>query len=110
MTPEQITIRGAESIRDPWTDAVADGWCVRYPGSREEDGESDERGVGADAKLSARGDAFKVVGVFLLIVALVAYLVVPFNTFIRVQIREQAPTRVRPIPMTPRHEGVRLGA
>ena len=36
--------------------------------------------------------------VFFLIVALLAYLVVPFNTFMRTRIREQAPTRARTIP------------
>ena len=59
--------------------------------------------------LSARAGAVRVVGVLLLIVALLAYLVVPFNTFMRTQIREQAPTRARPIPVSPQHESVRLG-
>ncbi len=63
-----------------------------------------------DATLSARASVFRVVGVLVLIVALMAYLVVPFNTFIRARIREQTPTRVRPIPVSPQRESVRLGA
>ncbi len=110
MTPEQITIRGAESLGDPWAEAVAAGWCIRYPDSLVEEGESQELEVGPDATLSARGGAFKTVGVLLLIVALLAYLVVPFNTFVRVHIQEQGPTRARPIPVSPQPKSVRLGA
>jgi hypothetical protein len=110
MTPEQITTHSAESVGDPWPDAFAAGWCIRYPDSLDEGGEFDELEVGPDGALPARVGAFKVIGVLVLIVALVAYLVVPFNTFIRVQIREQGPIRVRPIPASPQHESVRLGA
>jgi hypothetical protein len=58
---------------------------------------------------SAGARMFKAAGVLLLIVALLAYLVVPFNTFTRTYIRGQGPTRARPIPVSPpQHEGVRL--
>jgi hypothetical protein len=109
MTPEQITIRSAESVSDLWPDPFAAGWCVQYPSSLEEGRQSEEPEVGPDAALSARAGVFRVLGVLLLIVALLAYLVVPFNTFMRTQIREPAPTRARPIPVSPQHESVRLG-
>ena len=109
MTPEQITIHGAESVSDLWPDPFAAGWCVEYPDSLDEERESEEPEAGPDAVFSARAGVFKVVGVLLLIVALLAYLVVPFNSFMRVQIRGQEPTRARPIPASPQHESVRLG-
>jgi hypothetical protein len=109
MTPEQITIGCAESVSDLWPDLFAAGWRVRYPDSREGGSEPDELGVGPDTALSARTRVFKVVGTLVLVVALLAYLVAPFNTFMRAQIREQAPNRPRPIPVSPQHESVRLG-
>jgi hypothetical protein len=109
MTPEQITIHGWESVSEPWPDPFAAGWCVRYPDSLDGEGPSDEPEVGPDAALSARAGAFKVVGVLVLIVALLSYLVVPLDTFMRARIREQVPARARPIPVSPQHESVRLG-
>jgi hypothetical protein len=109
MTPEQIAIHGAESVSDPWPDLFGAGWCVQYPEGVGAGGVSEEHEVGPDAALSARAGVFRAVGVLILIVALLAYLVVPFNTFMRVQIREQAPTRARPIPVAPQHESLRLG-
>ncbi len=109
MTPEQITIHDAESASalcpDPW----AAGWCVHYPDSLDEAKRIEAPADGPDAALSARAGVFRAVGVLFLIVALLAYLVVPFNTFMRTRIREQAPTRARPIPVAPQHESVRLG-
>ena len=109
MRPEQITIRSAESVSDLWPDPFAAGWRVHYPDSLEEARRIEAPAVGPDAALSARAGVFRAVGVLLLIVALLAYLVVPFNTFMRTQIREPAPTRARPIPVAPQHESVRLG-
>jgi hypothetical protein len=109
MTPEQITIGCAQSVSDIWPDLFAAGWRVRYPDLREEANEPDEFGVGPEATLSARTGVFKVVGTLVLVVALLAYLVAPFNTFMRAQAREQAPNRPRPIPVSPQHKSVRLG-
>jgi cytochrome c-type biogenesis protein CcmH/NrfG len=109
MTPEQIASHGAESVSDLRPDPVAAGWCVEYPDSLNGGRDLAETEVEPDAAQSARAGVFRVAGVLLLIVALVAYLVVPFNAFMRVQIREQAPTRARPIPVSPQHESVRLG-
>jgi hypothetical protein len=109
MTPEQIAIHGAESISDLWPDPVAAGWCVHCPDSLDETRGFEAPEDAPDAALSARAGVFRAFGVLLLIVALLAYLVVPFNAFMRVQIREQAPTRARPIPVSPQHESVRLG-
>jgi hypothetical protein len=110
MTPEQITIHGSESAGDPWHDPFPAGWCVQYPGSFDGGCDSDELEVGPVAALSTRAGVFRVVGVLVLIVALLAYLVVPFNTFMRTQVRDDGPTRARPIPVSPQHQNVRLGA
>jgi len=97
-------IHRTESFNELWANPPAAGWCAYYPGTLGEPEVIEER----EAALSRRPGVLRIAGVFLVICALLAYLVVPVTTFTLTHVGGGQPSRIQPIPVAPEHKSVRL--
>jgi hypothetical protein len=97
-------IHCTESYHDPWASPTAEGWRAYYPGAFD----GPEVLEGSEAAPLRPTGVLRIAGVLLVIIALLAYLVVPVGTFTRARIGGRQPNRVRPIPAAPEHKSVRL--